>query len=58
MPAWADPERDISVAFMNNGKPLMTPEMVFWLRIMRVIALQIPRDVHISSAWPTVPGRV
>ena len=42
--AWADPERDISVAFMNNGKPFVTPELVVWLNIMRVIANEIPRD--------------
>jgi len=42
--AWADPERDISVAIMNNGKPLVTPGVLLWLNIMRVIARRIPRD--------------
>ena len=42
--AWADPERDISVAFMTNGKPFVTPELVVWLNIMRVIARLVPRD--------------
>ena len=42
--AWADPERDISVAIMNNGKPLVTPEVLLWLEIMRTIARTIPRD--------------
>ena len=42
--AWADPERDISVAIMNNGKPLVTPEALLWLNIMRVIARRVPRD--------------
>jgi len=42
--AWADPERDISVAIMNNGKPLVTPGVLLWLEIMRVIARRIPRD--------------
>ncbi len=41
--AWADPERDISVAFMNNGKPFVTAKLVWWLNIMRVIARRIPR---------------
>lgn len=41
---WADPERDISVAFMNNGKPFVTPELVLWLNIPRVIARKVPRD--------------
>jgi len=42
--AWADPERDISVAFMNTGKPLITPELVLWMRIMWAISDGIPRD--------------
>jgi CubicO group peptidase (beta-lactamase class C family) len=42
--AWADPERDISVALMNTGKPLITPELVIWMRIMWTIAARIPRD--------------
>ncbi|MFT5454501.1 MAG: CubicO group peptidase (beta-lactamase class C family) [Myxococcota bacterium] len=41
--AWADPERDISVALMNNGKPFITPELVAWMRIMWTIAARIPR---------------
>ena len=43
--AYADPERDISVALMNNGKPFITPRQLRWIRIMRVIAGQIPK-VH------------
>lgn len=42
--AWADPERDISAAIMNNGKPMITPEVLLWLEIMRTIARTIPRD--------------
>ena len=42
--AWADPERDISVALMNTGKPLLTPELVLWMRIMWAISDGIPRD--------------
>jgi len=41
---WADPEREISVGFMNNGKPFITPELLVWLNIVRTIAQQIPRD--------------
>ena len=47
--AWADPERDISVAIMNNGKPLVTPEVLLWLNIMRVIAGRVPRDA--CATW-------
>ena len=42
--AWADPERDLSVAFMNTGKPLLAARMVAWLNVMRVISGRVPRD--------------
>ena len=42
--AWADPDRDISVAFLNTGKPLISAKLVGWLNIMRVIGTRIPRD--------------
>jgi CubicO group peptidase (beta-lactamase class C family) len=41
--AYADPEREISVALMNNGKPFIAPEQALWLRIPRVIARTIVR---------------
>jgi CubicO group peptidase (beta-lactamase class C family) len=41
---WADPDRDISVAFMNTGKPLLSARMLAWLNVMRVIGTRIPRD--------------
>ncbi|MGB5810732.1 MAG: serine hydrolase domain-containing protein [Polyangiales bacterium] len=41
---WADPERDISVAFMNTGKPLLAPRMVAWFNVLRVISGRVPRD--------------
>ena len=40
---YADPERDISVALLNNGKPFLALRALKWLRIMRVIADRIPR---------------
>lgn len=40
---YADPERDLSVAFMNSGKPFITPQLLVWLRAIRVIAARIPR---------------
>ena len=52
--AWVDPERDISVAFMNTGKPLLTPELLLWMRIMWTIAARIPRDY---GADPNNPWR-
>lgn len=41
---WADPERDLSVAFLNSGKPFVTPELLAWLDVMRTIAHRVPRD--------------
>jgi CubicO group peptidase (beta-lactamase class C family) len=41
---WADPDRDISVAFMNTGKPLLSARMLAWLNVTRVIGARIPRD--------------
>ena len=40
---WADPQRELSVAFLNNGKPFVTPELLVWLNIPRTICSQIPR---------------
>lgn len=42
--AWADPERDISVALMNSGKPFFAPETAYWPEIVRRISTRIPRD--------------
>lgn len=41
---WADPDRDISVGFMNTGKPLLSARMLAWLNVSRVIGTRIPRD--------------
>lgn len=41
---WCDPERDISCALMNSGKPLLSTRFVFWFDIMRNICTVIPRD--------------
>ena len=41
--AWADPERQMSVAFLNNGKPFVTPELLAWLEIPRAISRCVPR---------------
>ena len=39
---WADPERELSVALLNNGKPFVTPELLLWLNVMRTISSRIP----------------
>ncbi len=40
---WADPERDLSVAFLNCGKPFITLRLVRWLAVMQAISKHIPR---------------
>ena len=42
--AWADPERDISVALMNSGKPLFALDTAYWPEVVRRISTGIPRD--------------
>lgn len=42
--AWADPERDISVALMNSGKPFFAVDTRYWPEIIRRISTRIPRD--------------
>ena len=40
---YADPERDISVALLNNGKPFIAVESLWWLNIARTITQTIPK---------------
>jgi len=42
--AYADPERDLSVAMMNNGKPLLSFRLVAFLDVMRTLSSRVPRD--------------
>lgn len=41
---YADPQRDISVGLLNNGKPGITYGMVKFYNIMRTIANTIPKE--------------
>jgi CubicO group peptidase (beta-lactamase class C family) len=41
---YADPSRDISVALMTSGKPVLSPGIVRTLWILQTIARVIPRD--------------
>lgn len=43
MLAWADPERAISVAVLNNGKPIVYPELYKFLGTMQCITSQMPK---------------
>ena len=40
---YADPERDISVALLNNGKPFIAVESLWWLNVARTITQAIPK---------------
>lgn len=41
--AWADPERAISVAVLNNGKPIVYPELYRFLGTMQQITSAMPK---------------
>jgi CubicO group peptidase (beta-lactamase class C family) len=43
MLAWADPERGISVAVLNNGKPIVYPEVFRFLGTMQKITSEMPK---------------
>ena len=43
MLAWADPERAISVAVLNNGKPILYPEVHRFLGTMQRITSEMPK---------------
>ncbi len=39
---WADPERHVSVAFMNTGKPFLSLRLLKWAAVMRAISDRFP----------------
>lgn len=41
--AWADPERELSVAFLNSGKPFVTVRALRWIAVILAISRHIPR---------------
>lgn len=43
MLAWADPERAISVAVLNSGKPIVYPELYRFLGTMQRITSEMPK---------------
>lgn len=45
--SWADPDRQISVALLNTGKPILYPEVYYIYDVMR----------RISTAFPKEPAR-
>jgi CubicO group peptidase (beta-lactamase class C family) len=40
---YADPARELSVAFLNTGKPIIAPGMVRWYWVLQRIAMTFPR---------------
>lgn len=42
--SWADPERQIAAALITSGKPLLYPQIVYAIDIMRQIAAAFPKD--------------
>lgn len=40
---YADPERDISVSFVNSGKPVIAVDALWWINVARTIAESIPK---------------
>jgi len=54
---WADPDRDVSVAILTNGKPLIYPEIYFLFEVLRRIGSACPQDgTGIGSACPPMPA--
>ena len=42
--SWADPERQVAAALMTSGKPLLYPQIVYAIDILRQIAAACPKD--------------
>jgi len=41
---YADPSRDLAVALMTSGKPVLSPGVARTLWILQTIARRVPRD--------------
>jgi hypothetical protein len=41
---YADPDRDLSVALMTTGKPMISLGQVTWMKVPYTIARVCPRD--------------
>jgi CubicO group peptidase (beta-lactamase class C family) len=52
--AWADPEREVSVAFMSTGKPLFHPALYWMWEIFRRIGTACPK---LHPGGVALPGR-
>jgi CubicO group peptidase (beta-lactamase class C family) len=60
---WADPDRQISVGFMNSGKPLLYPEIAAFSEVFKQIGLACPKEpgydwlATLSRPRPSQPPR-
>jgi CubicO group peptidase (beta-lactamase class C family) len=52
---WADPDRDLSVALLTSGKPVLYPEFVSFAEAVFRIAGACPRDSASTSSPPHSP---
>jgi CubicO group peptidase (beta-lactamase class C family) len=44
---YADPSRELSVAFLNTGKPILAPGMLTWYAALQQIVMRVPRSVRL-----------
>jgi CubicO group peptidase (beta-lactamase class C family) len=42
--SWADPDRNVSAAIVNSGKPFFFPEALFLYDVMRQVTLACPKE--------------
>jgi CubicO group peptidase (beta-lactamase class C family) len=42
--SWADPERQVAAVLMTSGKPLLYPEIIYAIDILRQIAAACPKE--------------
>jgi CubicO group peptidase (beta-lactamase class C family) len=49
---WADPERSISVAILNTGKPILGPHIKIFLSLIGLVSSSCPRVVDMRSDEP------
>jgi CubicO group peptidase (beta-lactamase class C family) len=54
---YADPEREISVALMCSGKPVVHTGIFRWIDVMRTIARACPRTRHVAGQRLASTGR-
>lgn len=40
---FADPARDLAVAFLNTGKPVVAPGMISWYAVLQQLVMRVPK---------------